>query len=657
MLHLWRKWIAYLIWWAVLMGGFATLLHFTAQGGETYAPMERFHAEYHATRTDDQVQMEVTETIAVVLSHERGISRNLVTTYGEEEIEYSEIRVTDPDGSPVEFERFTNYRNSDIELAIGGDERRSGLETYVISYTMSPVMVGNQRYQELYFNTNGTEWSNAFKSFRAKLTVDDDLASHLNGEQVCYRGRAGSTDTCALTREGNTWAVTLHEGVDAWENVTIAVGFEPGTVADPVPPFAARSHGWLGIAGLVGIGAAALAIALLLRGLVGRTRTGRHGVVTQFTPPKDLYPVNGADLLGRPERGAPAHLTWLVTAGYGRLVDSEADTDGMVVGGVTLHARDRRRLGNEIGLVWTTKNGRADEKHGMPHRLRRVTRLLFGEEDKLIALGRHRYFSDLKKAQEERDAQLESLALRRRLGIGPWLLGLGYTAILGYGMLQLWLGLGDLGWWFIGGGVLGIVLLLVAVHLLPTHAGLTKHGKEVMVHLEGLERFIKASESGRISMLQDPVGAPRSPDGELRIYEDLLPWAIVFGEEKAWGQVLGQMYDRFPDAPTATLPAFAVGTGGTTIFDDYNEVQRQRRRERSGFWSGRPDIGQGGFATTVKEIGGAISEASAARGDSSTSSRSSGRGWGGGGSSSFGGGSRGGGFSGGGTGGGGGGRR
>src|SRR5699024_9024261 len=103
--------------------------------------------------------------------------------------------------------------------------------------------------------------------------------------------------------------------------------------------------------------------------------------------------------------------------------------------------------------------------------------------------------------------------------------------------------------------------------------------------------------------------------------------------------------------------AFDVGAGGTTIFDDYNELQRQRRRERSGFWSGRPDIGQGGFATTVKEIGGAISEASAARGDSSTSSRSSGRGWGGGSSSGFGGGSRGGGFSGGGTGGGGGGRR
>lgn len=656
MLHLWRKWIAYLIWWGVAMGAFAILLHFTAQGGETYADMEKFSAQYHASSTGDQVEMEVTETIAVRLMNERGISRNLITTYGEEEITYSDITVTDPSGNPVAFDEGTNYRNDDIELAIGGNQRRSGLETYVISYTMSPVMVGTDKYQELYFNTNGTEWSNGFRTFHAELTIDDELATHLTGDQACYQGRAGSTANCSLVRDGNSWVADLPEGIEAWENVTIAVGFEAGTIGDPVPPFAARSHGWWGIALLAGIGAVALLLALLLRRLVGRTRTGTHGVVTQFTPPEDLYPVNAADLLGHAERGAPAHLTWLVTAGYGRLVDSKQDTDGLVVGGVTLHTRDRHRLGDEIGMVWNVKNGRMDEdRNGMPHKLRRVTRFLFGEAGELIALGKHRYSSDLRKAQDERDQQLENLQLRRRLGIGPWLLGLGYFAILVYGLVQIWLGLAGLGWWFIGGGLLGILLLLAAVHVLPTHAGLTRRGKEVMVHLEGLERFIKTSESKRISMLQDPVSAPRDADGQLRIYEDLLPWAIVFGEEKAWGQVLGDMYDKFPDVPAPTLPAFAVGGRETTIFNDYNDLYRDRRHERSSFWSGRPDIGEGGFASTLRGIGDAISEASAARGDSSSSSRSSGRGWSGG--SSSGRGSSGGGRSGGGTGGGGGGRR
>lgn len=656
MLHLWRKWIAYLIWWAVAMGAFAILLHFTAQGGETFADMEEFSADYHASRTVDQVQLEVTETIAVELMNERGISRNLITTYGDEEITYSGITVTDARGEPVEFWEDTNYRNGDIELAIGGNERRSGLETYVISYTMAPAMVGTDAYQELYFNTNGTEWSNGFESFRAELTVDDDLAQHLDGSQACYQGRAGSTHDCPLVRDGNTWVVDLPEGIEAWENVTIAVGFDPGTVADPVPPFVARSHGWLGIAVLAGVGGVALGIALLLRRLVSRTHTGSHGVVTRFQPPDELQPVNAADLLGHPERGAPAHLTWLVTAGYGRLVDAEADTDGLVVGGVTLTARDRRRLGNEIGLVWNTKSGRAGEKRtGMPHRLRRVTRLLFGDEGELIALGRHRYHSDLRKAQDERDQQVENLGLRRRLTVGPWLLGIGYTAILVYGLVQLWLGLAGLGWWFLGGGLLGILLLLAAVHVLPTHVGLTKRGKEVMVQLEGLERFIKASEAGRISTLQDPASAPRDADGGLRIYEDLLPWAIVFGEEKAWGQVLGDIYDKFPEVPTPALPAFAVGGARTSIFDDYDNLYRDRSHRRTSFWSARPDIGQGGFASTMRGIGNAISEMSAARGDGSSSSRSSGRGWGGGRSS--GGGSSGGGFSGGGTGGGGGGRR
>lgn len=658
-LHLWRKWIAYLVWWGVLMGGFALLLQFAAQGGETYADMEEFHAEYHASRTDGQVQLEVTETIAVVLAQERGISRDLVTVYGEEAITYTDITVTDPAGMAVEFEQYgpSTSGSRDIQLAIGGDERRSGLETYVISYTMSPVMVGDDRYQELYFNTTGTEWSNGFKSFRAELTVDDDLAAHLNGKEACYQGRGGSTGGCDLVRDGSTWTVELPHGLEAWENVTIAVGFEPGTVADPIAPFAARSHGWLGIAGLVGIGGVALLFALVMRRVTSRTRTGTHGVVTQFTAPKDFLPVHAADFLGRAERGAPAHLTWLVTAGYGRLVDSDTATDGRFVGGVELGPHERNRLGDELGLVWNTKTGRADEKHGMAHRVRRITRLLFGEEDKLIPLRRHRQLSDLRKAQAERDLQLENMYLRHRMWIGPWILGIGYAAILVYGMVQLWLGLAGLGWWFLGGGVVGILLLLLAVHVLPTHAGLTKEGKKMMVHLEGLEKFIRTSESKRIGMLQDPGSAPRDAAGEVRIYEELLPWAIVFGEEKAWGQVLGQMYDKFPEVKAPELPSFAVGGARTSIFDRHDEFQQERSRRRSSFWTERPDVGEGGFATTMRELGNVISEVSAARGDGNTSSRSSGRGWGGGGSSGFGGGSSGGGFSGGGTGGGGGGRR
>ena len=120
-------------------------------------------------------------------------------------------------------------------------------------------------------------------------------------------------------------------------------------------------------------------------------------------------------------------------------------------------------------------------------------------------------------------------------------------------------------------------------------------------------------------MLQSPEGAQRTridPDDDdavIKLYEKLLPWAMVWGVEKQWQGVLGQRYAETQTEPTNMQ--FASGFAGL-----------------SGFATSATSSG---FAQTV-----------------TTSSYSSS-----GGGSSFSGGSSGGGFSGGGGGGGGGGGR
>lgn len=651
MLRLWRKWIAYPIGWLLLMGVILLLVTLSSGLGKTYDDMESFDGRYLATRNGDQVSLQITETIKVHLFAEHGIERNLITRYGEQDLGLGDIRVRDESGQPVKFTSRTNLNNHDIELRIGDPTKTvSGLQTYVISYTQSRAMVGGRDYQELYFNTNGTEWPNGFRSVTAELTVDPELAGSLNGKAWCYQGRGGSTQRCAVSHEANRFSIDVGR-LGPRENATLAVGFNQGTVANPLAPFGARSMGWFGIGLMVAIGAGALALALLVRALIRDLKHGETGVVTEFTPPEDLEPVVAADFLGRPEKGAAAHLAWLTLNGYGSVTGNDTNS-APGPGADLLDGGERRALLDDLRLTWESKD--------MGYRMRTLTEEMFGKEGKRVRLDNATSPWRLAAVHQLREELLDAKDLRHRLWFGPWLLGLGYIALILLGIVQIGLGLAGLGWWFLAGGLLAVMLLLLAVYVMPTRGRLTKHGREVRRHLMGLERFVTMSEANRIAWLQNAQDAPRE-DGLVKFYEKLLPWAIVFGVERSWAQLVGELYDRFPETKSPTVGAMPDLVGLTSW--DRNSDDYYRRRSfvdnQSTFWDSRPDAGEGSVSRGFGDFFDAVGEFSSGSGSSDSSTRSSGRGWGGGGgsSSSFSsGGSSGGGSSGGGTGGGGGGR-
>ena len=91
MLTLWRKWIAYPIGWLVLMTILLTGVAVVSGWGGTDPAMESFGARYTARSTGDQVRMDVREEISVRLNDERGIIRDLTTTYGESRLDITDI--------------------------------------------------------------------------------------------------------------------------------------------------------------------------------------------------------------------------------------------------------------------------------------------------------------------------------------------------------------------------------------------------------------------------------------------------------------------------------------------------------------------------------------------------------------------------------------
>jgi uncharacterized membrane protein YgcG len=96
---------------------------------------------------------------------------------------------------------------------------------------------------------------------------------------------------------------------------------------------------------------------------------------------------------------------------------------------------------------------------------------------------------------------------------------------------------------------------------------LTDKGVELVRYLKGLKMYIQVAEQDRLRMLQSPDGAPKvginptDPAQLVKLYERVLPYAILFGQEKEWNNQLGKYYETLQ-----TQPDWYVGSPGVTAF-------------------------------------------------------------------------------------------
>lgn len=174
------------------------------------------------------------------------------------------------------------------------------------------------------------------------------------------------------------------------------------------------------------------------------------------------------------------------------------------------------------------------------------------------------------------------------------------------------------------------------------------------------------AEANRISWLQNALDAPTEHD-YVKLYEPLLPYAIIFGVEDSWRRIIGGLYDSFPAGSASQL----IAVRGTLLgFDftsdwgsDLSGTQQRQNFASDTWWESRPEFGSGVLSGCFREVRRTFSDwVDSVDAEGGTSERASGRGWSGGSgssgwssSSSSSSGSSGGGFSGGGIGGGGGG--
>jgi len=516
---------------------------------------DAFDAEYTLSREPDgTATLLVTETIVArfpEFDQNRGIIRAIPDDYDGVPLDTSVVSVTDQNGVDVYYESV--YSGGFVELYLGTDEFVRGEQTYVITYTQQNVVrsFDDTASDEFYWDVNGTGWQQPFDRVSATVTLAPDVAAALTGNAACYVGPQGSTESCPIERADAGFTANATD-LAPGETLTVAIGFAPGTflTPEPTPPPEPQEvplwmHLLSGGVGVASLGALGAAIASRVR--AGSGARSRGAIIPQYSEPEGFDIVQAAHLIGRPASGVPAAIVRLAVRKNLRILAYAVENDAAPY--TLQYLSDDRTDALDLALLEALFG--VDRAPG--------DLAPYGEYDATLA-------TRLTDLQTRAGSSIIDEGFKRTApGIGfGWLMlvaqwacmALAGAAIIVSGVL--FVNVSSLAFPSLAGAfIAGFIAFVLAIR--PQQ--FTEKGREARDYLEGMKLYLTVAEDERLRVLQSPQGAERIDVGNdlelVKLYEKLLPWAVVWGVEDRWMRELAVHV-----AATDTTPDWFIGTNG-----------------------------------------------------------------------------------------------
>ena len=533
---------------------------------------DSFRADYWLVRgTGERSRLLTTETIVARFpdfDQNKGMVRALPVVDSGIDLGTVVYTVTGADGAAIPW--WTERDGDWIYVLTGDDSYVRGAQTYVITYEMSDVVLryDDTAADEFYWDTVGTDHAQPFDVVTADVHVATDAAAGLiDGRAFCYTGPYGSTEQCAIERAAEpeplpdavqAWAQAVgasataavaftagDEGLGPNENVTVALGFEQGTFAAPSPPPPPPYPWWLwilpGFALLSGIGG--LVFVLVVKA-AARRNPDRSPVIVQYTPPDDESLTLSAGVLDVPERALAANVV-----------------DLAVKDAVEIRATGDREDADDFEVVLQGSAGLDSDE-------RRIVDTLFGrkaEPGADVDLGAFARKPPSRAVTYVR--RIDEFTVQRgyRSKLPDWITLLrGFLQLAGLPLAMLLIFFADgafvvldpLGQWgnviyFAALGSAFFAFIGLPFFSLPKSV-LTVAGGMHKTYLEGIRDYLQLAEEDRLRAAQSPrtadlVSSGRRPYGDapgepgasvVNLYERLLPYAVLFGMEREWVNVI-----------------------------------------------------------------------------------------------------------------------
>ncbi|AJA06743.1 hypothetical protein TM7x_00960 [Candidatus Nanosynbacter lyticus] len=495
----------------------------------------KFDAEYSLGRdSENRSALAATWRITAHFppNQNRGIVPIFVKKYDNHPTNFSLQSVTDGQGVSLD-----HTWNGD-ELRIGKkDVYVQGEKTYVIKFTQRDVTkhYDNTGRDEFYWDVIGNEWRVPMQNVRVSVKFDESLQAARAGEAFCYTGAHGSTKRCNISGDKGE-IVTNVSRLNRREGITMAVGFTSGTFTGYQETL---SEKLLKIWAMVQTIASSLAVILmLLLGWRYKRLFGRHNelkpIPPEYLPPKQAsvmistYILKRYDLFIVKGSAKVAQLLDLAVRHYIKLYEVKKASFLRSAQYEIEIVKDLTELRPEESEVIRDMFGESMPKPGQRLNLKKLQNNLSyaartGDDDNnLKSLARGKYALCEQKPENKRIVQ-------------KWALWVFVISVL----------------------LLSPMLLIVAgiVFALSFGWSLTDEGLVLRRYLAGLKMYIGVAEAERLQMLQSPEGAEKvkintADERQLvKLYERILPYAVLFGQEKEWSKQLGKYYEQVGEQP------------------------------------------------------------------------------------------------------------
>lgn len=556
---------------------------------KTFASANNFYFadttfDYYLEKLEDgRSKMHIDEVLTAVFpstNQNHGIERCIPKQYnGTSILPSPNFTVLRNDAS----EPFTTYNDGDfLCLRIGNaNQYVHGKQTYSISYDVENVILNpkNATGQELYWDVNGTGWSQNFESVTARVHLPATLHSARKGQGTnnlsCYVGAYGTsgsiaTSRCTITADTSTdtnypYVLTFTaEDLKPAEGMTIDIEFEPNIffVKGPDPNYSL----------FIAIGIVALISGFLIYKWIKAEQKIKEkkalakdkAVPVQYVPPKDLTVAEAGTVWLKSSKSLQvATLMELAVRHYIELERGEKKTFGGYHWNI--HAKRTEGLTAEQRIVLEILNGGSSIHDGDSFEVKR-----------------HTSTSHLEKLGRDFPKKIEGNLRGKQLFEPEKTSGLSGAVVITIVVILITLFTIAIPFLFTfietvnsldesGATILFSVIAIFAISITSAVAGtrISKYKKRTLEgirtskYLDGLQEYMNLAEADRIKFLQSVKGADTTHNGVVKLWEKLLPYAVIFGIEDSWLNELNKYYQM----DDVTNPYWLHGTTYLPISD------------------------------------------------------------------------------------------
>lgn len=427
------------------------------------------------------------------------------------------------DNNNEAYKYTTNIQDKILTIKIGdSDKMVSGIKEYDISYRVFGSITYYEDFDEIYWNVTGNGWQIPIKKSTAKVVLPNNIFPK---DQACYYGPLDSKAKCTITESGIFSSGTK---LDKNEGLTVAVSFPKGAVSIYQPKVDSAFVKFIKTFWPIVIPIIVFVYMLRKWLKYGKDPKGTGVIIPQYDVPDNLTPLEVGGIVNEEikNKNISAEIIYLATKGYLKIRQTTKQEKNVLSS--TPETDYEFTLLKEIGLL----SNDYDKK---------ILNTIFEEKGDVGGVAKLSELSNsfYKSIREINDKVIDVLLNKKY-----------YTNFPKYKMswkvitIMFYIGVPLLVYNILNALFVAVsaILLSMFIVLMFNHNMPAKSIKGVLTreYLLGLKEYLEIAEKDRLRFHNAPEKKPE-------IFEQLLPFAMVFGVEKLWAKEFKDIYINPPE--------------------------------------------------------------------------------------------------------------